>query len=91
MDSARSWFLKRQPRGDKVKSPTSSKKNEMEGAMDIPKAPGDDVPSNATKLKVAAAKQYIESHYKAQMKCLEDRKERQLFLYFCWNMTFNLC
>ncbi|KMZ56500.1 Protein kinase [Zostera marina] len=80
MDSARSWFLKRQPRGDKVKSPTSSKKKEMEGVMDIPKAPGDDVPSNATKLKVAAAKQYIESHYKAQMKCLEDRKERRWIL-----------
>ncbi|KMZ63373.1 Protein kinase [Zostera marina] len=80
MDSARSWFLKRQPRGDKVKSPTSSKKKEMEGVMDIPKAPGDDVPSNATKLKVAAAKQYIESHYKAQMKCLEDRNERRWIL-----------
>lgn len=29
---------------------------------------GDDAPSSATKQRVAAAKQYIEKHYKEQMK-----------------------
>ncbi|TYI84221.1 hypothetical protein E1A91_D05G349100v1 [Gossypium mustelinum] len=32
--------------------------------------------SNITKRKAAAAKQYIENHYKEQMKNLQDRKER---------------
>ncbi|KAB2038143.1 hypothetical protein ERO13_D03G104600v2 [Gossypium hirsutum] len=32
--------------------------------------------SNITKQKAAAAKQYIENHYKEQMKNLQDRKER---------------
>jgi serine/threonine kinase 38 len=32
--------------------------------------------SNVTKQKVAAAKQYIENHYKEQMKNLQERKER---------------
>lgn len=33
-------------------------------------------PSSVTKQKVAAAKQYIENHYKEQMKNLQERKER---------------
>nr|KJB63407.1 hypothetical protein B456_010G103200 [Gossypium raimondii] len=32
--------------------------------------------SNITKQKAAATKQYIENHYKEQMKNLQDRKER---------------
>lgn len=32
--------------------------------------------SNDTKQKVAAAKQYIENHYKEQMRILQERKER---------------
>lgn len=34
--------------------------------------------SNITKQKVAAAKQYIENHYKEQMKNLQERKERYI-------------
>ncbi|PPE01589.1 hypothetical protein GOBAR_DD01376 [Gossypium barbadense] len=34
--------------------------------------------SNITKQKAAAAKQYIENHYKEQMKNLQDRKERSM-------------
>lgn len=34
--------------------------------------------SNITKQKVAAAKKYIENHYKEQMKNLQERKERYL-------------
>ncbi|OMP03064.1 hypothetical protein CCACVL1_02591 [Corchorus capsularis] len=36
--------------------------------------------SNATKQKVAAAKQYIEKHYKEQMRNLQERKERRTVL-----------
>lgn len=36
----------------------------------------DNLASSATRQKVAAAKQYIENHYKSQMKSLQERKER---------------
>ncbi|KAM0951652.1 putative protein kinase AGC-NDR family [Dioscorea sansibarensis] len=75
MDSARSWFQKLQLK-DKHKSPT--KKKGMETMAQKP--PTDEAPSNITKQKVAAAKQYIENHYKAQMKNLQDRKERRWVL-----------
>lgn len=78
MDSARSWFHRFHPRGDKLKS-GQSKKNETGNEKDGQKPPIDEAPSTITKQKVAAAKQYIENHYKAQMKCLQDRKERYLF------------
>ncbi|KAK9148846.1 hypothetical protein Scep_007603 [Stephania cephalantha] len=39
----------------------------------------DVVPSNVTKQRVAAAKQYIEKHYKEQMKNLQEIKERYDF------------
>ncbi|XP_077253332.1 uncharacterized protein LOC143892523 isoform X2 [Tasmannia lanceolata] len=78
MDSARSWFKKFQPR-DKSK-PGPTKKKETESGKDDHKPPCDEAPSNITKQKVAAAKQYIENHYKSQMKCLQDRKERRWIL-----------
>ena len=53
-----------------------AKKKEAETGKDAPRSPVDEVPSSVTKQKVAAAKQYIENHYKAQMKNLQDRKER---------------
>ncbi|RCV16993.1 hypothetical protein SETIT_3G183200v2 [Setaria italica] len=75
MDSARSWFQKFQPR-DKSKSPAVASSH----GKDPGKPPMDDAPSSATKQKVAAAKQYIENHYKTQMKSLQDRKERRWML-----------
>lgn len=74
MDSARSWFHKFCFRGDKLRS--GHTKKEGENGKDRQKPPVDEAPSNITKQKVAAAKQYIENHYKAQMKCIQDRKER---------------
>ncbi|RRT77379.1 hypothetical protein BHE74_00013259 [Ensete ventricosum] len=74
MDSARNWFRKLQSRGEKVKPGTEKK--EAGSAKDMQKPPTDEAPSNMTKQKVAAAKQYIENHYKSQMKSLQDRKER---------------
>ncbi|RRT64252.1 hypothetical protein B296_00037146 [Ensete ventricosum] len=60
--------------GEKLK-PGPAKK-EAGSVNDMQKPPIDEAPSNITKQKVAAAKQYIENHYKAQMKSLQDRKER---------------
>ncbi|CAL0316702.1 unnamed protein product [Lupinus luteus] len=40
----------------------------------------EEAPSNVTKQKVEAAKQYIENHYKKQMKDLQERKERRNML-----------
>ncbi|KAG2548497.1 serine/threonine-protein kinase tricornered-like [Panicum virgatum] len=72
MDSARSWFTKLQTReksiGKKKELPPNGKES------------GDDAPSSATKQRVAAAKLYIEKHYKEQMKHLQDRKERRCSL-----------
>lgn len=74
MEKARSWFSKFKSK-DKSKP---SKSNEATGnGKEVLKVPAsEEVPSNVTKQKVAAAKQYIENHYKKQMKSLQERKER---------------
>ncbi|KAK6940647.1 Protein kinase domain [Dillenia turbinata] len=77
MDQARSWLQKFQPR-DKLRNSTK-KKEPIEGGQEEATS-GDEAPSNVTKQKVAAAKQYIENHYKEQMKNLQERKERRNFL-----------
>ncbi|KDP26512.1 hypothetical protein JCGZ_17670 [Jatropha curcas] len=79
MDSARSWFQKFQPR-DKLRASTR-KKDPFDESKEEMKSPEDDESlSNTTKQKVAAAKQYIENHYKEQMKNLQERKERRTIL-----------
>ncbi|KAJ6852024.1 serine/threonine-protein kinase tricorner-like [Iris pallida] len=70
MDSARSWFNKKKEK----------KKEDANDGSRPPVAAGDETPSNATKQRVAAAKQYIENHYKEQMKNLQERKERRCSL-----------
>ncbi|ESW15852.1 hypothetical protein PHAVU_007G107900 [Phaseolus vulgaris] len=74
----RCWFNKLKPK-DKTRS---SKSKETTGiAKDGSKPPTNEVaPSNVTKQKVEAAKQYIENHYKKQMKDLQERKERRNML-----------
>ncbi|XP_022714638.1 serine/threonine-protein kinase tricorner-like [Durio zibethinus] len=82
MDSARSWFKKCQQKNEKVEN-SPKKKREMENVKCYTHKPPIDgavAPSTATKQKVAAAKQYIENHYKAHMKNLQDRKERRWML-----------
>ncbi|KAJ6849330.1 serine/threonine-protein kinase tricorner-like [Iris pallida] len=74
MESKRKWFQKLIISKDK----SNCGEPEMEDAQKPP--PIDDGPSNMTKKKVAAAKQYIENHYKAQMKSLQERKERRYVL-----------
>ncbi|KAL5697331.1 non-specific serine/threonine protein kinase [Ranunculus cassubicifolius] len=80
MDSARSWFHKFQPRdknrAKKKEEVNSNNNNGKEGGGGKPPTP-EEMPSNVTKQKVAAAKQYIENHYKEQMKNLQERKERR--------------
>lgn len=80
MDSC--WFPKFKSK-DKMQS---SKKKETAGtAKEAPKPPtNEEAPSNVTKQKVEAAKQYIENHYKKQMKDLQERKER----YVHFNLSF---
>ncbi|KAK6937753.1 Protein kinase domain, partial [Dillenia turbinata] len=78
MDQARSWLQKFQPR-DKLRNSTT-KKEPVGGGQEEATAGDDEAPSNVTKQKVAAAKQYIENHYKEQMKNLQERKERRNLL-----------
>lgn len=77
MDSTRAWFRKFQQREGKVK-PVVAKQKEMESMKDGQKPPIDEAPlSDITRQRVAAAKQFIENHYKTQMKILQERKERR--------------
>ncbi|XXG44003.1 hypothetical protein AAC387_Pa01g3907 [Persea americana] len=79
MDTARSWFRKFQHR-DKSES-GKKKKDAARNMKEVAKPPvSEEAPSNSTKQKVAAAKQYIENHYKEQMKNLQERKERRWVL-----------
>ncbi|XP_073051040.1 uncharacterized protein [Primulina eburnea] len=77
MDSAKSWFQKFQPR-DRSKS--SIKKESMGSAREDPAPLSAEEASNLTKQRVAAAKQYIENHYKEQQKNLQERRERRNLL-----------
>ncbi|XP_021768821.1 serine/threonine-protein kinase tricorner-like isoform X1 [Chenopodium quinoa] len=80
MDSAKSWFHKLQPR-DKLRSASKKKDSGMLGGKEVSAPTSDDeTPSNVTQQRVAAAKQYIEKHYKEQMKNLQERKERRSVL-----------
>ncbi|KAI6684147.1 hypothetical protein NL676_030060 [Syzygium grande] len=81
MDSARSWLQKFQPR-DKLRSNTKKKEPGGSGreVSSVHSVSADEAPSNVTKQRVTAAKQYIENHYKEQMKNLQERRERRIFL-----------
>ncbi|KAJ7005977.1 serine/threonine-protein kinase 38-like [Populus alba x Populus x berolinensis] len=79
MDSARSWFQKFQPR-EKFRSPSRRKEGGAEDNEDTISEMDGEAHSNVTKQKVAAAKRYIENHYKEQMKNLQERKERRTTL-----------
>jgi len=82
MDSARSWLSKLQPR-DKMKMKKRDEDGNNDGNGDLTAPVDDGSLSDVTKQKVAAAKQYIENHYKEQMKNLQERKERYDSFYLC--------
>ena len=71
METAKAWVKK-------LKSKDKVKKKEAAAAKEVvPKPPGgEEALSNVTKEKAAAAKLYIENHYKMQMQSLQERKER---------------
>ncbi|XP_020584968.1 serine/threonine-protein kinase 38-like [Phalaenopsis equestris] len=71
-----SWFNKFHTK-DKTKS--SHKRRDVGKDVDKPTI-NEEPPSNATKQRVAAAKQYIETHYKEQMKSMRERRERRVIL-----------
>lgn len=94
MDSARSWFQKFQPR-DRVRPSPKNKESPSVGREDSKPMSAEEA-SNITKQKVAAAKQYIENHYKEQMKNLHERKERYAVHtledpYRCFFLAFEFC
>lgn len=60
---------------DKPK-PSKKKETTSHGKEGSKVVANEEAPSNATKQKAAAAKQYIEKHYKEQMKNLQERRER---------------
>ncbi|KAL7144977.1 hypothetical protein ABFS83_07G048100 [Erythranthe nasuta] len=63
----------------KEKHKTSTNKEEpTPNGKEVSRTPvNEETPSNATKQKAAAAKQYIEKHYKEQMRSLQERRERR--------------
>ncbi|KAL0368466.1 UNVERIFIED_CONTAM: Serine/threonine-protein kinase tricorner [Sesamum calycinum] len=78
METAKRWFGKFR---SKEKPKTSKTKNEPRpSGKEGSKTPLNEETSNATKQKVAAAKEYIEKHYKEQMKSLQERRERRNML-----------
>ncbi|KAI3829049.1 hypothetical protein L1987_03163 [Smallanthus sonchifolius] len=74
MDFVKRWCKKLKP---KEKPKSSPKKEVRSNGKEGLRVSGDEAPSNATKQKVEAAKQYIEKHYKEQMKNLNERRERR--------------
>ncbi|KAK7268888.1 hypothetical protein RIF29_21597 [Crotalaria pallida] len=78
MEAKGCWFNKFRSKGKMQ----SSKNKETSGiAKERSKPPtNEEAPSIVTKQKVEAAKQYIENHYKKQMKDLQERKERRNML-----------
>ncbi|CAN6824688.1 unnamed protein product [Brassica oleracea] len=74
METAKAWVKK-------LKSKDKVKKKEAAAKEVVPKPPGgEEALSNVTKEKAAAAKLYIENHYKMQMQSLHERKERRKML-----------
>ncbi len=85
MEQRRSWFSRFRPRlksflvkqKQKNRSESTSSREAAASSKGVPpQALADDLASSITRQKVAAAKQYIENHYKSQMKNLQERKER---------------
>lgn len=84
MDSAKGWFQKRQmPGGSRYKGGSGGGGSNVSADESAHvETTDEETVSNTTKQKVAAAKQYIENHYKEQMKILQERKERYIYLLF---------
>ncbi|KAL1804034.1 hypothetical protein ACET3Z_032681 [Daucus carota] len=77
MEATKCWFNKFR---SKNKARSSRRNETTSNGREGLNAPTEEAPSVATKQKVAAAKQYIEKHYKEQMKNLQERRERRNML-----------
>ncbi|KAL3582276.1 hypothetical protein D5086_016608 [Populus alba] len=75
MESTGCWFNRLKSK-DKLKS-AKQKDTTGNGKEGTKASNSEEAPSNVTKQKVAAAKQFIENHYKKQMKDLQERQERR--------------
>eukprot|EP00897_Mesotaenium_endlicherianum_P008139 jgi/Mesen1/7353/ME000377S06569 len=79
MSDKHRWFSKWSPKSERMKAAQAPPEPpQKEPAAMNPSDNGE--LSEATKQRVAAAKNYIEQHYKAQMKNLQERKERRVVL-----------
>ncbi|KAK4408157.1 putative serine/threonine-protein kinase ndrA [Sesamum angolense] len=76
MDSEKGWFKRLQSRNNS----STEKKEPMASARDDAKPPMPEEVSTLTRQRAAAAKQYIENHYKEQMRNLQERRERRSLL-----------
>lgn len=88
MDTARAWLNKLKSIGKEKssKKKETSRSNVKEGSKTVG---GEEAVSNVTKQKAAAAKQYIENHYKKQVQSQQQRKERYGFVtYFKIKLSF---
>lgn len=74
MEALKRWFGKSR---SKDKPKPAKRKETVNGKEGSKPVANEEAPSNATKQKAAAAKQYIEKHYKEQMKNLQERRERR--------------
>ncbi|XP_070042306.1 uncharacterized protein [Nicotiana tomentosiformis] len=79
METAKRWFSKLGKK-DKPKPPKKQETTTSNGKEGSKLSLHEETPSTATKQKAAAAKQYIEKHYKEQMKSLQERRERRNML-----------
>nr|KJB42302.1 hypothetical protein B456_007G147700 [Gossypium raimondii]KJB42304.1 hypothetical protein B456_007G147700 [Gossypium raimondii] len=80
MDSARNWLSKLQQK-DKVRALRRNEEtSNVEGGGNDEANTDEEALSKITKQKAAAAKQYIENHYREQMKNLQERRERRIIL-----------
>ncbi|KAG8373180.1 hypothetical protein BUALT_Bualt12G0144200 [Buddleja alternifolia] len=77
METAKRWFGKFRSK-ENPKTSSSKKHERKPNGKECSKTPlHEESPSNATKQKAAAAKQYIEKHYKEQMRSLQERRDRR--------------
>ncbi|KAI5078607.1 hypothetical protein GOP47_0006278 [Adiantum capillus-veneris] len=76
MEDTKSWFKRLQQRAKAL----LGKKKSSHGSDSGSKQTVEELPSTITRQKVAAAKQFIENHYKSQMKILQERRERRIIL-----------
>ncbi|KAH7299019.1 hypothetical protein KP509_25G069800 [Ceratopteris richardii] len=75
MDQVKSWLQRVQKRARSFGKRKISRGSDCENKQAV-----EELPSTITRQRVAAAKQFIENHYKSQMKIMQERRERRIML-----------